>query len=153
MTSAGAQAYLSKLETEWQWSSVLRNQMWIDRQLDQNNKVPKIVKKYRDPLGLSNYILKKTLINFVKYIQMIYALHGRYSQEQLNTLPQYQRLMQLHASLMPLLPQQMRESHEIVTANKRSPFSVEFLGIHVSYPQYLRLKILQEKVIKLDQVS
>jgi len=43
---------------------------------------------------------------------MIEALHGRYTQEQLQSLPQYQRLMQLHASLMPLLPQQMREAHE-----------------------------------------
>lgn len=84
---------------------------------------------------------------------MIDALHNRYTQDQLHSLPQYQRLMQLHASLMPLLPEQMRESHELVTPTKRSPFSVDFLGLQVSYPQYLRLKMLQDKVIKLDQVS
>jgi len=35
---------------------------------------------------------------------------------------------------------------------KRSPFSVEIMGITVSYPQYLRLKLLQEKAVKLDRV-
>jgi hypothetical protein len=76
----------------------------------------------------------------------------RYTQEQLASLPQYQRLMQLHSSLMPLLPEPMREAHEVGRLNKRSPFSVDFLGLRVSYPQYLRLKQLQDKVIKLDQV-
>ena len=85
--------------------------------------------------------------------QMIDALHARYTQEQLASLPQYERLMQLHASLMPLLPEQMREAHEAGRLTKRSPFSVDFLGLRVSYPQYLRLKQLQDKVIKLDQVS
>ena len=83
---------------------------------------------------------------------MIEALHGRYTQEQLHSLPQYQRLMQLHASLMPLLPQPMREAHDVTRLNKRAPFSVDFLGLRVSYPQYLRLRLLQDKVIKLDQV-
>ena len=85
--------------------------------------------------------------------QMIDALHSRYTQEQLASLPQYERLMQLHSSLMPLLPEQMREAHEAGRLTKRSPFSVDFLGLRVSYPQYLRLKQLQDKVIKLDQVS
>jgi hypothetical protein len=53
---------------------------------------------------------------------------------------------------MPLLPEQMREAHEVGRLTKRSPFSVDFLGLRVSYPQYLRLKQLQDKVIKLDQV-
>lgn len=88
----------------------------------------------------------------IKLNQMIEALHSRYSAEQLNSLPQYQRLMQLHASLMPLLPEQLREANQVNSVSKRSPFSVDFLGLRVSYPQYLRLRLLQEKVIKLDQV-
>ncbi len=35
---------------------------------------------------------------------------------------------------------------------KRSPFTVDFNGMQVSYPQYLRLVRLQEKVIKLDNM-
>ena len=35
---------------------------------------------------------------------------------------------------------------------KRSPFSVDFMGMQVSYPQYLRLVALQEKVVQLDKL-
>ena len=39
-----------------------------------------------------------------------------------------------------------------MSSSKRSPFSVDFMGMRVSYPQYLRLMALQEKVIKLDKL-
>jgi hypothetical protein len=29
--------------------------------------------------------------------------------------------------------------------------TVEFMGVHVSYPQYVRLKAIQKEVIKMDQ--
>lgn len=35
---------------------------------------------------------------------------------------------------------------------KRAPFTVNFMDMQVSYPQYLRLVALQRKVIKLDQI-
>ena len=35
---------------------------------------------------------------------------------------------------------------------KRAPFTVSFMDMQVSYPQYVRLVALQKKVIKLDQV-
>ncbi len=38
------------------------------------------------------------------------------------------------------------------SVHKRSPFSVDFMGMQVSYPQYLRLVALQEKVIQLDKL-
>ena len=34
--------------------------------------------------------------------------------------------------------------------SKRS--SVEFMGMHVSYPQYVRLRAIQKEVIKMDQM-
>ena len=36
--------------------------------------------------------------------------------------------------------------------DKRAPFTVTFMGMQVSYPQYLRLVQLQEKVVKLDKL-
>ena len=82
--------------------------------------------------------------------EMIRLLHARYTQEQLNQLPQYARLMGIYQSLSPLLPQEGRNS-QVNAPNKRSPFvGVDFMGMRVSYPQYLRLMKLQEKVIKLD---
>ena len=38
------------------------------------------------------------------------------------------------------------------SVDKRSPFSVDFMGMQVSYPQYLRLVALQEKVVQLDKL-
>ena len=35
---------------------------------------------------------------------------------------------------------------------KRSPGSVEFMGMRVSYPQYLRLKSIQTEVIRMDKM-
>jgi hypothetical protein len=35
---------------------------------------------------------------------------------------------------------------------KRSPTSVDFNGMLVSYPQYIRLMKLQEKALKLDTI-
>ena len=71
---------------------------------------------------------------------MIESLHERYSQDQLNSLPQYQRLMQLHVSLMPLLPQSMRELARI-SAEKRSSMLAGLLGIKVPYPKYSKMKL------------
>ena len=38
------------------------------------------------------------------------------------------------------------------TINLAKRLTVEFMGMQVSYPQYLRLVKLQEKVVKLNQV-
>jgi hypothetical protein len=38
-----------------------------------------------------------------------------------------------------------------IGVNKR--LTVDFMGMQVSYPQYLRLVKLQEKVVKLNQVK
>ncbi len=73
---------------------------------------------------------------------MIESLHERYTQDQLNSLSQYQRLMSLHTSLMPLLPQSMRESARI-SADKKSPVRANFLGIKIPYQQYLKMKLFQ----------
>merc|ERR1712018_929483 len=35
---------------------------------------------------------------------------------------------------------------------KRSSMSIDFMGMQVSYPQYLRLVALQAKVVKLDKL-
>jgi len=75
--------------------------------------------------------------------QMIRTLHEKYSQEMLDKMPQYRNLMQLHALIMQL----MSPEH-----NRNKRFSVEFLGHIVSFPQYLRMKRLQNGAIKLDQV-
>jgi hypothetical protein len=84
---------------------------------------------------------------------MIAKLHEKYNEEQLNTLPQYHRLMTLQASLLPLLPQEMRDQYDLNINKKRSPIMVDFMGVRVTYTQYLRLKSLQEKAIKLDKVG
>lgn len=84
---------------------------------------------------------------------MIEGLHQQYSQEQLNSLPQYKHLMQLHMTLMPLLPESMREPYDLIQNKNSSSYLVDFEGLRVSYPQYLRIKALQEKIAKLDQVK
>jgi hypothetical protein len=48
----------------------------------------------------------------VKLDQLIHALQSRYSAEQLAQLPQYARLVSLHSSLAPLLPQNARTEEE-----------------------------------------
>jgi len=47
--------------------------------------------------------------------------------------------------------QNVAEDLKDVKVNKR--LTVDFMGMQVSYPQYLRLVKLQEKVVKLNQVS
>ena len=91
----------------------------------------------------------------VKLDKLIKALQARYTPEELEQLPQYARLQTLHQSLLPLLPNngQLPENEEDeVMVDKRSPFSVDFMGMQVSYPQYLRLVALQEKVVQLDKL-
>lgn len=102
----------------------------------------------------------------VKLKTMINKLNAKYPPELLKELPQYQRLMKLYNSLAPLLPEanmaelepqrfdelldpQDDDSDEFA---KRSSMSVDFMGMQVSYPQYLRLVALQEKVVKLDKL-
>jgi len=102
----------------------------------------------------------------VKLKTMINKLNAKYPPELLKELPQYQRLMKLYNSLAPLLPEanmaelepqrfdelldpQDEDSDEFA---KRSSMSVDFMGMQVSYPQYLRLVALQEKVVKLDKL-
>ena len=94
--------------------------------------------------------------------KMIERLHSSYSAEMLKNIPQYQRLMKLYNSLAPLLPEesmvnlQPHNLDEILAGNgnqsKRSSMSVQFMGMKVSYPQYLRLVALQEKVVRLDKL-
>ena len=94
--------------------------------------------------------------------KMIERLHSSYSSEMLKNIPQYQRLMKLYNSLAPLLPEeslvnlQTHNFDEILAGNenqsKRSSMSVQFMGMKVSYPQYLRLVALQEKVVRLDKL-
>ena len=102
----------------------------------------------------------------VKLKTMINKLNAKYPPELLKELPQYQRLMKLYNSLAPLLPEanmtdlepqrfdelldpQDDESEEF---DKRSSMSIDFMGMQVSYPQYLRLVALQAKVVKLDKL-
>jgi len=102
----------------------------------------------------------------VKLKTMINKLNAKYPPELLKELPQYQRLMKLYNSLAPLLPEanmtdlepqrfdelldpQEEENEEM---GKRSSMSVDFMGMQVSYPQYLRLVALQAKVVKLDKL-
>ena len=44
------------------------------------------------------------------------------------------------------------QTEDAFTAEKRSPFSVDLMGMQVSYPQYLRLVSVQEKVVQLDKL-
>ena len=70
--------------------------------------------------------------------------------------------MSLHGSLKKLLPADYlvegRQTEDVqvepVFKKKRSIFkrTMEFNGVQVSLPQYLRLMELQEKVLKLDHV-
>ena len=71
------------------------------------------------------------------------------------------RLVSLHGSLKKLLPADYvvegRSNDDVQVEpvlKKRSVFkrTMEFNGVQVSLPQYLRLMELQEKVLKLDQV-
>ena len=79
--------------------------------------------------------------------RMINILHERYTQEQLDGMPQYQRLMSLYSNLRPLLPGQMEldlsspraaeaaeavdDDEESATAEneKRAGVNVEFMGM------------------------
>ena len=79
--------------------------------------------------------------------RMINILHERYTQEQLDGMPQYQRLMSLYSNLRPLLPGQMEldlsspraaEAAEAVEDDegsaaaeneKRAGVNVEFMGM------------------------
>ena len=103
----------------------------------------------------------------IKLGQIIAAIRKYRTPEELEKSPQYKRLVALHTSLEPLLPRKRPEgihearepgmvsadeSLELSLRGKRSPFSMDFKGMRVSYPQYLRLRALQEKVIKLDQL-
>ena len=87
----------------------------------------------------------------VKLQRMINILHERYTQEQLDGMPQYQRLMSLYSNLRPLLPGQMEldlsspraaeaaaeaaedvdDDEESATAEneKRAGVNVEFMGM------------------------
>ena len=65
--------------------------------------------------------------------------------------------MALHGSLKKLLPadyiaQQMRTPGVYVEPIRKRSTGVDFNGVRVSFPQYLRLKSLQEKALKLDYV-
>ena len=101
----------------------------------------------------------------LKLNKMIAKLRATYPADVLENHPQYQRLMGLYNSLAPLLPEaglsmnpEMIEedetsgSGETADHDKRSTMSVDFMGMQVSYPQYLRLVALQAKVVKLDKV-
>ena len=104
----------------------------------------------------------------MKLKAMIEKLNSKYPPELLKDVPQYQRLMALYNSLAPLLPEssmdnlrpqhidelldQDNQADESENPAKRSSMSVDFMGMQVSYPQYLRLVALQAKVVKLDQL-
>ena len=98
----------------------------------------------------------------VKLEMMINKLNSKYPAELLKDLPQYQRLIKLYDSLAPLLPEsnvtdlKSQDFDELLTPAeemaKRSSMSVDFMGMQVSYPQYLRLVQLQAKVVKLDKL-
>ena len=93
--------------------------------------------------------------------------------DELEEMPQYNRLLALHDSLKPLLPggagvveaaaaaldlgnpalvtsqadfQADDLNQDLESRSKRGPLSFDFKGNRVSYPQYLRLKALQDKV-------
>ena len=88
----------------------------------------------------------------VKLQRMINILHERYTQEQLDGMPQYQRLMSLYSNLRPLLPGQMEldlsspraaEAAEAVEDDegsaaaeneKRAGVNVEFMGMKCCTP-------------------
>ena len=103
--------------------------------------------------------------------RMIQMLHMKYTEEQLENLPQYQKLMKLYTSLKPLLPTlegdrkyelDFIDENEVLPfedlptegglggdeedEEKRSPFMMDFMGMTVTYPQYNRLIRLQSKV-------
>ena len=95
---------------------------------------------------------------------MIDKLNDKYSPELLKDLPQYTRLIRLYNSLAHLQPKDNISDVDphILTGledlkhndpfEKRAPMSVSFMGMQVSYPQYLRLITLQAKVVKLDKL-
>lgn len=71
----------------------------------------------------------------VKLKKMIELLHERYSQEELQNLGQYQRLMSLYESLKPLLPEGVvgdlkleQEDGPGEEKKKRSAFNMDFMG-------------------------
>jgi hypothetical protein len=79
---------------------------------------------------------------------MIESLQQRYSQSQLNSLPQYKQLLHLQKTLTPLLPESMREPSTLKVGSK-----LEDLDEHkLSQSQYLRIKLLQDKIAKLERV-
>ena len=97
---------------------------------------------------------------------MIDKLDAKYSPELLKDLPQYKRLIRLYNSLAHLQPKDsISDAHPHILDTgledlqhndpfeKRTPaMSVSFMGMQVSYPQYLRLITLQAKVVKLDKL-
>ena len=96
---------------------------------------------------------------------MIDKLDAKYSPELLKDLPQYKRLIRLYNSLAHLQPKEsISDVHPHIIDigledlqhndpfEKRAPMSVSFMGMQVSYPQYLRLITLQAKVVKLDKL-
>jgi len=88
------------------------------------------------------------LLNKIKLtsLQMIDQLHIRYDQAQLNAMPQYQRLMQLYASLMPLLPMPMRDSADLPVFS-RSPFWVKL------FEDFIDCFTMQFKIFRLNLVE
>ena len=95
---------------------------------------------------------------------MIDKLNAKYSPELLKDLPQYTRLIRLYDSLAhlqpkdnisdvdPHIPTGLEDLQDNDPFEKRAPMSVSFMGMQVSYPQYLRLISLQAKVVKLDKL-
>ena len=80
---------------------------------------------------------------------MIQLLHLRYSDEELVHLTQYQKLMALYNSLRPLLPQNDDDNpvgDAAAAEGVEKRYDLDFMGMKVSYPQYIRLMNLQQKV-------
>ncbi len=53
------------------------------------------------------------------------------------------------------IPENLDEEwkYEATSKGKSKRLTVDFMGMQVSYPQYLRLVKLQEKVVKLNKVK
>lgn len=86
------------------------------------------------------------LDNFIKTLQ------DNTSKEVLESKPQWNTLMSLRNSLKGLLASEGSLSDDGQGLSKRSQMSMDFMGMRVSYPQYLRLKALQDKVVELDKI-
>ena len=114
----------------------------------------------------------------MKLRRMILSLHERYTFDDLRAHPTYDRLMEIYSSLMPMLPDEMlvedyaeenygpefystyfpelqkEENENELGLGKRDGVEkrADFLGVEVTYPQWLRLTNLQKKAIKVDQM-